>query len=58
MLSMKKKTSIILFSLSSIVVLPLIIGEFKQGKFAHCVVMMVLFVLALRGLVRIMKTPD
>ena len=52
---MKRKIFIVVFIVSSIIMFPLFVGEMKKGEYGHCLILFVLFVLALQGFVKIFR---
>lgn len=52
---MRKSVCIKIFCFSSAIVVPLTVGLLADGDYRHGLVMVVLFVLALRGLLKVMK---
>ena len=52
---MKRKILIAVFIVSCIVILPLFVGELKKGEYGHCLILFVLFGLALQGFIKIFR---
>jgi hypothetical protein len=52
---MRRNILIIVFIISSSIMLPLFVGEFRKEEYGHCLILFVLFVLALKGFVKIFQ---